>query len=46
MSSDCDEVHGLSDRVMALYRGRPALAQIVTVARDRLLAAGIMGAVA
>ncbi|WP_244558989.1 sugar ABC transporter ATP-binding protein [Bradyrhizobium brasilense] len=44
MSSDCDEVFGLSDRVMALYRGRAPLDPVETITRGRLLAAGIMGA--
>ncbi|GGD98962.1 sugar ABC transporter ATP-binding protein [Aureimonas endophytica] len=44
MSSDCDEVHGLADRVMALYKGRPVEVADVRASRDQLLAAGIMGA--
>ncbi len=45
MSSDCDEVYGLSDRVMALYKGRIAHESTVSdTTRDRLLAAGIMSA--
>lgn len=44
MSSDCEEVAGLSDRVIALYKGRityTAAAQAVR--NDELLMAGIMG---
>ena len=41
VSSDCDEVHGLADRTLALYKGRPVPA---APSRDGLLAAGIMGA--
>ncbi|KQT52451.1 MULTISPECIES: sugar ABC transporter ATP-binding protein [unclassified Aureimonas] len=44
MSSDCDEVHGLADRVMALYKGRPVRPDATDTTRDQLLAAGIMGA--
>jgi ribose transport system ATP-binding protein len=44
MSSDCDEVHGLADRAMALYKGRPVDAGGWNVSRDQLLSAGIMGA--
>ncbi|MET0258121.1 MAG: sugar ABC transporter ATP-binding protein [Methylobacterium sp.] len=44
VSSDCDEVHGLADRVMALYKGRPVAAAAGGATRDQLLAAGIMGA--
>jgi len=44
MSSDCDEVHGLADRVMALYKGRPIETAEADASRDQLLAAGIMGA--
>jgi ribose transport system ATP-binding protein len=43
LSSDCDEVHGLADRVTALYRGRQVLEQTDKVTRDELLSAGIMG---
>jgi ABC-type sugar transport system ATPase subunit len=43
MSSDCDEVFGLADHVMALYKGRVALsAPSASTTRDQLLAAGIM----
>jgi ABC-type sugar transport system ATPase subunit len=42
LSSDCDEVFGTSDRVLALYKGRP-VALPDTPTRDQLLMAGIMG---
>jgi ABC-type sugar transport system ATPase subunit len=45
LSSDCDEVYGLSDRVMALYKGRVPADGGVPVTRDQLLSAGIMGAI-
>ncbi|WP_061935135.1 sugar ABC transporter ATP-binding protein [Aureimonas sp. AU22] len=44
VSSDCDEVHGLADRVLALYKGRPVHPGGAEPTRDQLLAAGIMGA--
>ncbi len=44
VSSDCDEVHGLADRVLALYKGRPIAPGGTAPSRDQLLAAGIMGA--
>ena len=44
ISSDCDEVHGLADRTIALYKGKPASAAGNVLSRDQLLAAGIMGA--
>ena len=45
MSSDCDEVYGLADRVIALYKGEVALdAAVHDTTRDRLLTAGIMSA--
>lgn len=44
MSSDCDEVFGLCDRVSALYRGKMPFEPSRTVTRDELLAGGIMGA--
>lgn len=45
MSSDCDEVYGLSDRVIALYKGRVAFQSAAEeTTRDQLLAAGIMNA--
>ena len=43
MSTDCDEVHGLSDRSFALYKGRQIGAASATVTRNELLNAGIMG---
>jgi ribose transport system ATP-binding protein len=43
MSSDCDEVFGLADRVTALYRGRTPVNSAGVFTRDQLLAAGIMG---
>jgi ribose transport system ATP-binding protein len=46
LSSDCDEVFGLGDKMMALYRGRVPLEPSRTHSKDQLLAAGIMGAVA
>jgi len=42
MSSDCDEVCGIADRVMALHKGR-AVYGGVNSTRDQLLMAGIMG---
>ena len=45
LSSDCDEVYGLSDRVIALYKGRIAGNGGAELTRDQLLAAGIMGTV-
>lgn len=44
VSSDCDEVHGLADRVMAFYKGSPIQPGTASPTRDQLLAAGIMGA--
>jgi ribose transport system ATP-binding protein len=43
ISSDCDEVHGIADRTIALYKGRPMTAPDMAPTRDQLLAAGIMG---
>lgn len=43
MSSDCDEVFGLGDRVSAVYRGRMVMPPSAGVTRDELLAGGIMG---
>jgi ribose transport system ATP-binding protein len=43
MSSDCDEVYGLADRVMALYKGRLAFeAPAHETTANQLLTAGIM----
>jgi ribose transport system ATP-binding protein len=44
LSSDCDEVFGLGDRVMALYKGRVVCEPKRGATRDELLAAGISGA--
>lgn len=47
MSSDCDEVQGVADRLIGLYRGEIAHeAANAPGARDRLLAAAVMGRVA
>jgi ribose transport system ATP-binding protein len=43
ISSDCDEVHGVADRTIALYKGRPITQAGAAPSRDQLLAAGIMG---
>ena len=43
ISSDCDEVHGLADRTLALYRGDPVPLASSAASRDQLMAAGIMG---
>ncbi len=44
MSSDCDEIHGLADRVMSLYKGKVTYSASGDVAvRDEILTAGIMG---
>lgn len=43
MSTDCDEVHGLSDRCFALYKGRQIGAPSGETSRNQLLTAGIMG---
>lgn len=44
ISSDCDEVHGVADRMIALYKGRPVSEPDQRPSRDQLLSAGIMGA--
>jgi ribose transport system ATP-binding protein len=45
MSSDCDEVYGLADRVIALYKGRIAFeAPAHETTANELLTAGIMSA--
>jgi ABC-type sugar transport system ATPase subunit len=45
MSSDCDEVYGLADRVIALYKGRIAFeAPSHETTANELLTAGIMSA--
>lgn len=43
MSSDCDEVFGVADRTVALYKGNPIGAPSRQITRDQLLHAGIMG---
>jgi ribose transport system ATP-binding protein len=44
MSPDCDEVYGLSDRVLALYKGRLTLdTPIEQVSREELMLAGLLG---
>ena len=43
ISSDGDEVHGVADRTVALYKGKPMGAPSRNNARDDLLHAGIMG---
>ena len=43
MSSDCDEVFGLADRMTALYRGRMIMPPDAAVARDAMLSAGLTG---
>ena len=43
ISSDCDEVHGLADRTMALYKGTLSSNHAGVQRRDQLFAAGIMG---
>lgn len=43
MSSDCDEVYGVSDRVLALYKGQLVEPAHGAFSRDELLIAGIMG---
>jgi ribose transport system ATP-binding protein len=42
MSSDCDEVCGIADRVIALHKGRMVYEGVAST-RDELLMAGIMG---
>jgi ABC-type sugar transport system ATPase subunit len=42
MSSDCDEVYGVADRHIALYKGRQ-VASPLPITRNELLTAGIMG---
>ncbi|OJF97401.1 sugar ABC transporter ATP-binding protein [Pararhizobium antarcticum] len=43
MSTDCDEVHGISDRSFALYKGRQIASPGTIFTRNQLLMAGIMG---
>lgn len=40
---DCDEVHGVADHAVALYKGAPIGAPDRATTRDRLLSASIMG---
>lgn len=42
MSTDCDEVYGLADHYLALYKGRQVCATS-SITRNQLLTAGIMG---
>jgi ABC-type sugar transport system ATPase subunit len=42
MSTDCDEVYGLADHYLALYKGRQVCATR-SITRNQLLTAGIMG---
>mgnify|MGYP006969660361 CR=1 FL=1 len=46
ISSDCDEVHGVADRTLALYKGAPIGVPSRETTRDDLLHAGIMGSMA
>ncbi|MDB6454081.1 sugar ABC transporter ATP-binding protein [Falsirhodobacter sp. 20TX0035] len=46
ISSDCDEVHGVADRTLALYKGAPVGSASRDTSRDHLLHAGIMGGIA
>lgn len=46
ISSDCDEVHGVADRTLALHKGRQVEPASGVFSRDALLMAGIMGEVA
>ncbi|MDR7127457.1 sugar ABC transporter ATP-binding protein [Pseudotabrizicola sp. 4114] len=46
ISSDCDEVHGVADRTIALHKGRQVDPASGVFSRDALLMAGIMGEVA
>lgn len=43
VSSDCDEVHGVADRTVAMHKGRLIAPEVGTFSRDALLMAGIMG---
>ncbi len=43
MSSDCDEVYGVADRTVALYKGSPVGHPARGIPRNQLLHAGIMG---
>ncbi len=46
ISSDCDEVHGIADQTLALYKGAPIGTPDRDTTRDQLLHAGIMGSMA
>lgn len=46
ISSDCDEVHGIADHRLALYKGAPIGRPSPATSRDQLLHAGIMGSMA
>ncbi|WP_299724893.1 sugar ABC transporter ATP-binding protein [uncultured Tateyamaria sp.] len=46
MSSDCDEVFGVADRVTSLYRGRMTQPLSRDITRDEVLSAGLMGTAA
>lgn len=43
ISSDCDEVHGVADRTIAMHKGRQLEPKHGVFTRDELLLAGIMG---
>jgi ABC-type sugar transport system ATPase subunit len=43
VSSDCDEVYGVADQTVALYKGNAIGAPRRGLSRDQLLEAGIMG---
>lgn len=44
MSSDCDEVYGLADTVLTLYKGRPTMsASAAEVSREEVLLGGLVG---
>ena len=43
ISSDCDEVHGLSDRAVAFYKGRQVGEPRPDVRRDQFLHQGLIG---
>lgn len=43
MSTDCDEVLGIADRCVALYKGRQMNALSSNIARNDLLMAGVLG---
>jgi ribose transport system ATP-binding protein len=44
MSSDCDEIYGLSDRIITLYKGRQTLsAKTDDISREQVMLAGLSG---